>query len=106
MYLIDAPLQQIKSLIAHSVDTNKVIPQLHETAAWLSQRNDVLLWIISNEPQILLRSDVTKIDDHTKERLVVELLKRFLSEDLMDDRKFRDYYKKLSYPGIAEQLET
>ena len=105
-YLKDAPLQQIKSLISHTHDEKRVIPQLHETAAWLAgQRTDVFGWLSSIEPDILLRSDITKIGNDMKKNLVSSLLERFIDEDLLDDRDFRDYYKKLAHPELFKQLE-
>lgn len=105
-YLKDAPLQQIKSLISHTHDEKRVIPQLHETAAWLAgQRTDVFGWLSSIESDILLRSDITKIGNDMKKNLVSSLLKRFKDEDLLDDRDFRDYYKKLAHPELFKQLE-
>jgi hypothetical protein len=105
-YLKDTPLQQIKSLISHAHDGKKVIPQLHETAAWLAgQRIDVFEWLVSIEPDILLRSDIAKVDNDMKKNLVSSLLKRFRDEDLLDDRDFRGYYKKLAHPELFKQLE-
>lgn len=107
LYLKDAPLQQIKSLISHAHnDKKKVIPQLHETAAWLAgQRTDIFGWLVSIEPDILLRSDIAKVDNNMKKNLVSSLLERFINEDLIDDRDFRSYYKKLAHPELFNQLE-
>jgi hypothetical protein len=105
-YLKTAPIEQIKALFAHPNDVDKIIPQLHETIAWLAgQRHDVVSWVLSVEPEILLRSDVTKADDETRAKLVSELLSKFKKEELFDDRNFREYYSKLSHPMIAEQLK-
>lgn len=105
-YLEDIPIEQIKALFAHPNDINKIIPQLHETIAWLAgQRHDIFSWIISIEPEILLRSDVSKVDDETKGKVVSELLSKFENEELFDDYNFRKYYKKLSHAKISEQLE-
>ncbi len=104
-YLENAPLEQIKSLLTHSYDSSKIIPQLHETAAWVvGQRTDLLPWIISNEPEILLRGDVARVDDATKRNLVLALFNRFIEEDLLDNNIIRDNYKKLAYPELHKQL--
>lgn len=107
IYLKDAPLQQIKSLISHAHnDKKRVIPQLHETAAWLAgQRTDVFGWLVSIEPDILLRSDIAKVDNDMKKNLVSSLLERFINEDLIDDRDFRCNYKRLVQPELFKQLE-
>lgn len=105
-YLKDAPIEQVKNLLVHPYNINKIIPQLHETAVWLAgQRPDIASWVLSIEPDILLQSDITKADNTIKEKLVFALLEKFRKEELFDNTSFyRDYYK-LSHPGLAEQLK-
>jgi hypothetical protein len=56
----DLSLQQIRDLIAHPDDPEgKLIPQLHETAAWLAgMMPSVYRMMMQVEPEVLLRSDV------------------------------------------------
>lgn len=104
-YLRNAPIEQSLSLFLHPYD-NRIIPQLYETAAWLAgQRKDFFSRVLSIEPETLLRSDVTKVDEVTKERLVSELIDRFKKEEIIDDRSFREHYYRLSHPTLEGQLK-
>ncbi|NER37545.1 MAG: hypothetical protein F6J93_26880 [Oscillatoria sp. SIO1A7] len=102
------PLKQIMSLIVLPSDSErKLVPQLRETAAWLaSMRKDVLEEIIKTDPDVLLRSDIPK-DEGLKAAIVENLLKHYDEDKLFsrgDGYNYRAYYKKLSHPGLAEQL--
>ena len=107
-YLVhhDIPLIQAMSLIVSSEDVErKLVPQLHETAAWLaSMRADIIQEIIKTDPDVLLLSDI-----HTnagfREQIVDNLLKYYNNGKLFN-RNFNNYtrYKKLKHPGLAEQL--
>ncbi len=104
-YLKDAPFEQVKNLLGHPYNVNKIIPQLHEIATWLGgQRRDVSSWLLSIEPEILLQSDIIKIDNKIKENLVSSLLVKFKEGELFDSASFYRDFHKLSHPGIAEQL--
>ena len=105
-YLKDVPFEQIKSLLFHPHNENRIIPQLHETAAWLAgSRPDVFEWILKTEPEILLRNDINILDDIHKKSLVTALLNKFKSEEILDHWEFRKHYKKLSHSQIAQQLK-
>lgn len=107
-YLIEhnIPLIQVMSLIVSPEDPDcKLIPQLHETAAWLaSMRTDILEKIINTDPEVLLRSDIPT-DGKIREKIVDTLLKYYNDGKLLN-RYFDSYfkYKKLKHPGLAEQL--
>src|SRR5207249_9730442 len=64
--------RQIADLIQHPLDPEKkLVPQLHETAAWIaSNSREIFQQILKSEPDVLLRSDVATADDKTKSRLV------------------------------------
>lgn len=105
-YLKDVPFEQVKSLLFHPHDENKIIPQLYETTAWLAgHRQDIFSHILKTEPEILLRSDVDILDDKHKENLTAALLEKFKSEEIIDQREFYQHYKKLSHNKIASQLK-
>lgn len=100
------PLIQIKELIFSAEDPErKLIPQLHETAAWLaSMRDDVLTEIIKTDPDVLLRSDVST-DANIRSAIVDSLLILYEQEKLYDrNRDNYHQYGKLNYPGLADQL--
>ncbi len=101
----EIPLEKIKNLIFSSEDLDrKLIPQLHETAAWLaSMRPDVLEEIIKTDPDVLLRTDVPT-DEKVRASIIDSLLKQYEEEKLFD--LYRNYrnYNKLKHPGLSEQL--
>jgi predicted NACHT family NTPase len=100
-------LEDILHLIVHPDDAEGyIVPQLHETAAWLaSMRSDVFQILMTREPEVLLRSDVATADVADRERLVAALLERFEREEFLDSqRDLRRNYYKLKHPSLAEQL--
>ncbi|WP_226574440.1 NACHT domain-containing protein [Microseira wollei] len=107
-YLVqhEIPLTQITELIYSSeYPDRKLIPQLHETAAWLaSMRADVLQEIIKTDPDVLLRSDIPT-DADVRASIVDNLLLQYEQEKLFD-RNLDNYrhYAKLNHSGLAAQL--
>ncbi|MTJ07164.1 NACHT domain-containing NTPase [Anabaena sp. UHCC 0204] len=107
-YLIkrNIPLVQVMSLIVSQGDPEcKLIPQLHETAAWLaSMRKDILEEILKTDPDVLLRSDIPT-DREIQEKIVANLLNYYNDGKLLN-RDLGSYfnYKKLKHPGLAKQL--
>lgn len=99
-------LPKIKTLI-NSFDDHegKLVPQLHETAAWISSmRPEVFMDIIRTDPDVLLRSDIAKTGVKEKEALVHALLTQSENEKLFDRNIGTNHYKKLCHPQIADQL--
>ncbi|PSB18096.1 hypothetical protein C7B65_16370 [Phormidesmis priestleyi ULC007] len=99
-------LKQVIKLIFSSEDLDhKLIPQLHETAAWLSNtRLDVFQEIIKTDPDVLLQSDVPT-DANVRSSIVDNLLTQYEEEKLFDrDRNNYRNYEKLKHPGLADQL--
>ncbi|MDX2212969.1 MAG: hypothetical protein SFY66_06740 [Oculatellaceae cyanobacterium bins.114] len=100
------PLEKITKLLFSSEDPDhKLIPQLHETAAWLaSMRLDVLQEIIKTDPDVLLQTDVPT-DPEIRSSIVDNLLTQYEEGKLFDrDRNNYRYYAKLKHPGLVEQL--
>ena len=98
---------QIFALIQHARDPErKLVPQLHETAAWIaSNRGEVFQQILCTEPDLLLRSDVATADDTTKSQLVDAILVAVSEPTFRTDWwKLRSRYRKLNYPGLVIQL--
>ncbi|MGA7931954.1 MAG: hypothetical protein WCA35_00090 [Kovacikia sp.] len=107
-YLVqhEMPLAQITGLIFSSEEPDyKLIPQLHETAAWIASiRMDVRQEIIETDPDVLLRSDIPT-DSDLREAIVTSLLTQYEQEKLYDyERKQYRNYGKLKHPGLANQL--
>jgi hypothetical protein len=100
-------LPQIMSLIVHAEDPEgKLVPQLHETAAWLAnQRPEVFAAIMQRDPEVLLRSDVASATNEDRSALVGSLLRGYDEGVLLDDdRGLRRRYARLHHPSLAEQL--
>jgi predicted NACHT family NTPase len=98
---------QIRSLILHSEDQEQVIPQLHETTAWLAGMSSAVLDdVMRGDPQVLLRSDVASATDQTRAKIVDTLLRLFAAGQLVDSElNIRLAYKKLRHHGMHVQLE-
>jgi len=102
----ETSLAQIKNLIFSSEDLDqKLIPQLHETAAWLaSMRLDILQETIKTDPDVLLQTDVPT-DAEIRESIVENLLTQYEEGKLFDrDRNNYRNYAKLKHPRLVEQL--
>jgi len=96
-------LSQILSLIIHP--DRRVVPQLQETTAWLaSMIPEVFQEIMKTDPDVLLQSDISTIDNESKTQLVEALLKLH-DEGKLEYSKFWRY-NNLDHPGLPEQLES
>ena len=100
-------LTQIMSLLVHPGDIeSNLVPQLHETAAWMAGMvPEVFRKIVRVNPEVLLRSDIATADLKDRATLVESLLKVYDEEGLLDrDRENRKRYKRFNHPGIVDQL--
>ncbi|MEH2288379.1 NACHT domain-containing protein [Nostoc sp.] len=107
-YLVqhETPLNEVIKLIVSPEDPeHKLIPQLHETAAWLaSMRTDVLQEIMKTDPDVLLRSDIPT-DANLRAAIVDNLLKQYEQGKLFDSyRENYPRYEKFKHSGLAVQL--
>lgn len=99
-------LPQIRELLFSSVDPDgRLIPQLHETAAWLAgMRIEVIQEILKTDSDVLLRSDVPT-DANVRSAIVDSLLAQYEQEQLFDDGNGSyQRYEKLNHPELAAQL--
>ncbi|MEM9264763.1 MAG: TniB family NTP-binding protein [Cyanobacteria bacterium P01_F01_bin.13] len=107
-YLVEReiPLKQLKTLFLSPEDPDhRLIPQLHETAAWLSSmREDFRELITRTDPNVVLRSDIPT-DANIRASIVASLLKQYESRKIFDrgGDKYR-FYEKLKHPEIGKQL--
>ena len=100
-------LPQILDLIVHPDDPdNRIVPQLHETVAWLaSMASEVFQKVMETDPDVLLRSDLATIDESIKALLVESLLKLHDQGKLAYQYRFRSYgYLKHSELSVQLQL--
>ena len=96
------------SLVLHPDDEEgKLVPQLHETAAWLaSMSGEFFRAVMHAEPEVLLRSDVASTDMEVKADLVATMLRLYDNGNLRNVGLIpHNQYRKLEHPGLAEQLE-
>jgi hypothetical protein len=99
--------EQVLGLIAHpAVRPPKIIPQLHEVAAWVAGAfPEVFNRIVGSDPQVLLGSDAILADPNNRAKLVERILRLAAKEQISDmDLSLRARYGNLSHDGIADQL--
>ncbi|MFL6283683.1 MAG: hypothetical protein ACJ74Q_11140 [Pyrinomonadaceae bacterium] len=104
---LEVTTEQALDLIVHPEDPEgKLVPQLHESAAWLAgMRPDVFQEIIQHEPKVLLQSDVASADPASRAALTAVLLKLYEEEREFDNDWFIGVrYHKLCHPSAADQL--
>jgi predicted NACHT family NTPase len=100
----DVPLSQRLALISDA--DMKIVPQLHETAAWLAGMDrELFRHIMKTDPVVLLRSDVASADALDRSALVEHLLESADREEWFDrDWSIHQFYSKLDNPRLADQL--
>lgn len=100
-------LEQMMSLIVHPGDPDgKLIPQLQETAVWLSSINQkVFQEVMKTNPDILLNSSVATADDTVKANLVESLLKLYDEGKLLYEPRYGAYIH-LKHQNLAAQLQS
>lgn len=99
--------EKAMSLLTHPGDEEgRLIPQLHEAAAWLASMSpEVFQTLTEADPEVLLRSDVASTDVEDKATLVETMLRLYDEERLLDAGWApRDRYKRLQHPDLADQL--
>jgi len=89
-------------------DPPRLIPQVHEVAAWLGSMDaTVFARIVDGEPEVLLLSDVTARDDSAKSALVQSLFGR-VDQGELSRRQVYDlapYLHRLQHEGLSEYLQ-
>ena len=107
-YLRRLPFVQIRRLLCRRDGPREhVIPQLAETAAWVTSLHDEFYrFLIKTDPQVLLRSDVAHTRPDDKASLVSALLEGAKREEIFDDNDARYFYAGLKHQGLATQLKA
>lgn len=98
-------IKQISDLIFHTEYTGKLIPQLHQTAAWIAGMNiQIFDAILKKDYDVLFLSDFSNIQSYQKRSFI----KKFLEDEKYQFRQssYCDYrkYSSLKYPGIEDQI--
>lgn len=107
-YLVhhETPLEQVMKLIASSEDSEfRLIPQLHETAAWLAgMLPEVFREVMKTDPDVVLLSDVATAGETDKAALVESLL-RLHNEEKLTYQYHTWLYQNLNHPKLADQVQ-
>ena len=83
-----------------------LVPQLHETAAWLAGVDPAFFRrVIALDPEVLLRSDVEEIGQSERAALLTQLLE-LAAQDALDYSTYSsaDRLAKLDHVALTEQL--
>jgi hypothetical protein len=105
-YIAESPVptdQKLKVLL--HPDSQRLIPDLHETAAWLAALDaDFLIWLVNHEPEAALESDFATLAQADLPALVDGMLRLATEEQ----RPSYDWQRlaKLQYPGIESKLSA
>jgi predicted NACHT family NTPase len=99
-------LAQRMSLLQHPNDPDKkLVPQLHEVAAWLASfDSDVFLEIIATDPDVMLHSDVAIADRENCAALVENLLNLYNQGKLLYENRSWSY-QRLNPTDLADKLK-
>lgn len=104
------PTAQIRSLLyVPDEDPPRLIPQLHEVAAWLASLDEAFFDETARiEPEVLLLSDVSARLADAKMRLVTKLFDRVERAELSwgQIRDLRPHLHRLVHDGLAAQLRA
>lgn len=104
----DVPLNQLKNLFFDgNFAFSKIVPNLQQTATWLStQRDDFLNLVIQFDPEVLLRGDISYLSEVNKAKVVAGLITDLDAERSLVNYDFdlRKRYKLLKHDGLSEQL--
>ena len=99
--------EQIRSLIFHPSDRGRrLIPQLHEVAAWMSAMSPEILKAVANsDPEALLGAAAAGLSDDQR-WLVVDSMLRQASEGRTLHLRWGLFwlYQKLKHPRLPDQL--
>ena len=103
----EVSIEQIKRLFFSFEDTGcRLVPQLYETAAWLvKMRDDFLQICMETDPDVLLQSDLSDIDQETKASLIGSLLELHNSGKLVYQHDGLSKLQSLKHPNLLEQLK-
>jgi hypothetical protein len=105
----DMSLGQVMSILRHPGEpTGKIVPQLHEVAAWVGiQRADVFDAILPADPAVLLRSDIATADEHSRGKVAKAFLEALDANKLHDIwSDFPNHYRKLANPTLPGLLRS
>jgi predicted NACHT family NTPase len=98
------PFQMMNLIVQSDEPDSRIIPQLHETVAWLASREtEVFREVMKTDPDVLLQSDISTASEADKTALVESLLELHNQEKLVYQPGFR-LYENLNHSVLPDQL--
>ena len=100
--------EQVLNLILQSEDDNKrVIPQLHQTTAWIANYMDPINTAVAQkDPDVLCLSDISQFHDTQKEAFIDSLLQKFDDNYYYHRYGGEAVYRNLYHENLAKQLHN
>jgi len=101
------PIQQMRALLFHPADqARRLVPQLHEVAAWMSVMNPrILAAVADSDPEALLGAAAASLTDIQRAKVVYSMLQQASQGRALHLRWGLVWlYKKLKHPKLAEQI--
>jgi predicted NACHT family NTPase len=101
------PIEQIRPLIFHPSDQGRrLIPQLHEVAAWMSAMDpEILEAVATSDPEALLGAAAASMSDDQRRLVVGSLLQQATEGRTLHLRWDLFWlYRKLNHPRLPDQL--
>ncbi|MDP1774454.1 MAG: hypothetical protein Q8L15_19480 [Methylobacter sp.] len=96
-------VQKLKVLL--HPDSQRLLPDLHETVAWLAALDsEFLVWLVKHEPEAALEADFATLEQSDLPVLVDGLLQLAVEEQRASYGWQR--LAKLKYPGLEEKLRS
>src|SRR5260221_1302301 len=101
--------QQIRSLIFHPAEGGqRLVPQLHELAAWISVTNPAILEMVAHsDPESLLGAAGASLSDDQRKLVTSVILNQCDSGRPLNLRwNMHPLYRKLKHPDLTGQLRS
>jgi hypothetical protein len=101
------PIEQIRPLLFHPADQGRrLIPQLHEVAAWMSATDPEILKAVANsDPEALLGAAAASLSDEQRQLVVDSFLKQASEGRTLHLRWGLFWlYRKLKHAQLPDQL--
>lgn len=98
--------ERVMTLLVHPSDPERrIVPQLHEVAANVAHVvPGALEQVLSHDPEVLIRSDMTAAAHETREAAVAALLKMYAEERAHEPEHLAINYGSFNHPRLAGQL--
>ena len=105
-YVKHCSVEQLRSIFCVRIHERELVaPHLAETAAWVAIVNEPWgLYLCAQDPEILLRVDVSAMAPHIKSLALGNYLKKASREEAFDHQGLDKFYKTFNHSGLANQL--